>query len=51
MTGKIINYALVVWFVMRDFLQSPTENRHIPFPTVVTNLMEAAGIRGLVREK
>ena len=31
MTGKIIDYDLVVWCVMRDFLQSPTENRHIPF--------------------
>ena len=51
MTGKIIDYALVVWCVMRDFLQSPTENRHIPFPTLVTNMMEVAGIRGLVRER
>ena len=51
MTGKIIDYALVIWCVMRDFLRSPTKNRHIPFPTLVTNLMEAAGIRGLVREK
>ena len=51
MTGKIIDYALVVWCVMRDFLRSPTENRHIPFPTLVTNLVEATGIRGLVREK
>ena len=51
MTGKIIDYALVIWCVMRDFLRSPTENRHIPFPTLVTNLVEAAGIRGLVREK
>ena len=51
MTRKIIDYALVVWCVMRDFLRSPTENRHIPFLTLVTNLVEAAGIRGLVREK
>ena len=29
MTGKIIDYALVIWCVMRDFLRSPTENRHI----------------------
>ena len=36
---------------MRDFLQSPTENRHIPFPTLVTNLVEAAGMKGVVREK
>ena len=51
MTRKIIDYALVIWCVMRDFLQSPNENRHIPFPTLVTNLVEAAGMRGVVREK
>ena len=51
MTGKIIDYALVIWCIMRDFLRSLTENRHIPFPTLVTNLVEAAGIRGSGREK
>ena len=51
MTGKIIDYSLVIWCVMRNFLQSPTENRHIPFPTLVTNLVEAVGMRGVVREK
>ena len=51
MTGKIIDYALVIWCVMRDFLRSPTENKHIPFLTLVTNLVEATGIRGVVREK
>ena len=29
----------------------PIENRHIPFPTLVINLMEAIGIRGSGREK
>ena len=51
MTGKIIDYALVIWGVMRDFLRSPTENRHIPFLTLVKNLVEAMGIKGVVREK
>ena len=51
MTGKIIDYALVIWCIMRDFLRSLTENRHIPFPTLNTNLVEAAGIRGYGREK
>ena len=51
MNGKIIDYALVIWCIMRDFLRSPTENRHIPFPTLVTYLVEAAGIRGSGREK
>ena len=51
MTGKLIDYALVIWCVMRDFLQSPTENRHIPFPSLVTNLVEVVGMKGVVREK
>ena len=51
MNGKIIDYALVIWCIMRDFLRSPTENMHIPFSTLVTNLVEVAGIRGSGREK
>ena len=51
MTGKLIDYALVLWCVMRDFLQSPTENRHILFPSLVINLVEATGMRGVVKEK
>ena len=51
MTGKLVDYALVIWCIMRDFLQSSTESRHIPFPSLVTNLVEAAGMRGMVKEK
>ena len=51
MTGKIIDYASVIWCIMRDFLRSPTENNHIPFPTLVTNMVEPAGIRGFGRKK
>ena len=51
MNGKVIDYALVIWYVMRDFLRSTTKNRHIPFPTLVTNLVEAVGIRGFSTEK
>ena len=51
MTGKLIDYALVIWCVMRDFLQFSHESRHIPFPSLVTNLVEEAGIRGAAREK
>ena len=32
-------------------LRSPTKNKHIPFPTLVTNLVEAVGIRGYGSEK
>ena len=51
MNGKFIDYALVIWYVMKDFLKSTTENRHIPYSTLVTNLVEATGIRGFSREK
>ena len=51
MPGKLIDYALVIWCVTRDFLQSPTESRHIPFPSLVTNLVEAAGMSGVVKDK
>ena len=51
MNGKVIDYDLVIWCVMRDFFKSTTKNRHIHFPTLVTNLVEAAGIRCLSREK
>ena len=51
MTGKLIDYALVKWCVMRDFLQFSHESRHIPFPSLVTNLMEETGMRGAVKEK
>ena len=51
MIGKLIDYALVIWCVMRDFLQSSHESRHIPFPSLVTSLVEAAGMRGVAKEK
>ena len=51
MTGKLIDYALVIWCMMRDFLQFSHESRHIPFPSLVTSLVEAAGMRGAAKEK
>ena len=51
MTGKLIDYALVIWCVMRDFLQYSHESWHIPFPSLVTCIVEEAGMRGTVREK
>ena len=51
MTGKLIDYALVIWCVMRDFLQFSHESRHIPFPSLVTSIVEAVGMRGAAKEK
>ena len=49
MTGKLVDYALVIWCIMRDFLESSTESMHIPFPSLVKNIVEAAGMRGMVK--
>ena len=51
MTGKLIDYALVIWCGMRDFLQYSRASRHIPFPSLVTSIVEEAGMRGTVKEK
>ena len=51
MTEKLIDYVLVIWCVMRDFLQSSHESRHIPFPSLVKSLVESAGMRGVAKEK
>ena len=51
MTGKLIDYALVIWCAMREFLQYSRANRHIPFPSLVTSIVEEAGMRGTVKEK
>ena len=50
MTRKLIDYALFIWCVMRDFLQFSHERKHIPFPSLVTSLVEAAGMRGAAKE-
>ena len=51
MTGKLIDYALVIWWMMRDLLKFSHESRHIPFPSLVTSLVETAGIKGEAKEK
>ena len=51
MTGKLLDYALVIWCLMRDFLQFSHESRNIPFPSLVTSLVEAAGMRRATKEK
>ena len=51
MTGKLIDYALVIWCAMREFLQHLRASWHIPFPSLVTSIVEEAGMRGTVKEK
>ena len=51
MTGKLIDYALVIWCAMMDFLQYSRASRHILFLSLVTSIVEEAGMRGTVKEK
>ena len=51
MTGKLVDYALVIWCAMRDFLQYSRASRHILFPSLVTSIVDEAGTRGTVKEK
>ena len=50
MTGKLIDYALVIWCAMREFLQYSRASWHIPFPSLVTSIVEEAGMRGTFKE-
>ena len=51
MTGKLIDYSVVIWCAMREFLQYSRASQHIPFPSLVTSIVEEAGMRGTVKEK
>ena len=50
MNGGLIDYGVVIWCIMRDFIKSTSEKSCIPYPTLVTKLVEADGIKGLSRE-
>ena len=45
MNGGLIDYGVVIWCIMRDFIKSMSEKSYIPYP------VEAAGIKGPSREK
>ena len=51
MNGRLIDYGVVIWLFMRDFIKSMSEKSYIPFLTLVTKLVEAVGIKGPSREK
>ena len=51
MNGRLINYGIVIWCIMRDFIKSMSEKSYIPYPALVTKLVEAIGIKGPSREK
>ena len=51
MNGRLINYGFMIWCIMRDFIKSTSEKSYIPYPTLVTKLVEATSIKGPSREK
>ena len=51
MNGRLIDYGVVIWCIMRDFINSTSEKSYILYPTLVTKLVEAASIKGSSREK
>ena len=48
---RLINYGVVIWCIMRDFIKSTSEKSYIPYPTLVTKLVEVIGIKGPSKEK
>ena len=51
MNGRLIDYGVVIWCIMRDFIRFMSEKSYIPYPALVTKLVEAAGQKGPSREK
>ena len=46
----LIDYVVVIWCIMRDFIKSMSEKSYIPYLALVTKLVEANGIKGPSRE-
>ena len=51
MNGRLVNFGVVIWCIMRDFIKSTSEKCYIPYPSLVTKLVEVVGIKGQSREK
>ena len=51
MNGRLIDYGVVIWYIMRDFIKSTSEKSYIPYSALFTKLVEVAGIKGPSREK
>ena len=51
MNGRHIDYGVVIWCIMRNFIKSTSEKSYIPYPALVTKLVKAIGIKGPSREK
>ena len=40
MNGRLIDYGVVIWCIMRDFIKSMSEKSYIPYLVLVTKLMK-----------
>ena len=50
MNMRLIDYGVVIWCIMRDFIKSMSEKSYIPCPTLVTKLVEVVGVKGSSKE-
>ena len=41
----VLGYGVVIWCIMRDFIKSTSEKSYIPYPALVTKLVEAVCIK------
>ena len=51
MNGRLIDYSVVIWCIMRDFIKSTSEKSYIQYPALVTKLVEVSSIKGPSMEK
>ena len=51
MNGRLIDYGVMIWYIMRCFIKSMSEKSYIPYPTLVTKFVEATSIKGPSKEK
>ena len=42
MNGRLVDYVIVLWCIMIDFIKSMSEKSYIPYPALVTKLVEAS---------
>ena len=51
MNGRLIDYGVVIWCIMRDFIKSTSEKSYILYLALVTKLLEAVDIKGPSKDK
>ena len=51
MNRGLIDYGVVIWCIMSDFIKSTSEKSYSPYLALITKLVEVADMKGPSREK